>query len=187
MTRAKALSLALALQLLALVLLNQTWFSVSMAPNGSVVSLGDFDGATTYPVSMPIALLIIASTLVAAISTSVTRRIALAVGAVGSIAAVAIVTPQMAAKSIAALDQQLDRLTGIANTHGITELNINSAAVAWVWAVAMLANSVWMAASIFWSGKWQQRDRAQSKVQGKNRKVQAEAVSPIELWDDQRS
>ena len=187
MTRAKALTLALALQLIALLLLTQTWFSVSMAPNGTAVSLGDFDGATTYPVAMPITLLVIASTLVATISTSTTRAIALGLGAVASLLAVGVVLPQVATKSIASLDQQLDRLTGIANTHGISELNIVSANNPWFWAVALIANAFWLSAAIVWSRHWQQRDRSATRTNTSTGKSKAAQASPIELWDDQRS
>lgn len=185
MTKSRAISLALALGLLALLLLTQSWFDISMAPNQSVVNLGSFDGATTYPVALPLALFSLASLLVATISAKKMQLIAILLGLIGVVVSMVLTIPALAARNISALDQQLARLTGIANSHGITDLTIDSTYAGFAWVVVQTLLVFWLTLCAYWQPRWIKTDR--SKYQSPVKKNAKDETSAIGLWDSQRS
>lgn len=186
MTKSKTIALALALQLLGLILLTQAWVTISMASEGKSSLLGDFDGATTYPTAMPIALFAIAAVLIAAISHRVTRLVALTLASLAELVALALVLPQVLTQSISALDSQLDRLTGIANTHGIEDVSVSYSLAPWIWAFSTLLAAIWLAFAWFKQGSWQQQETADRYSTAKPAKKIKADTSTIELWDSQR-
>jgi hypothetical protein len=190
MNRSKSLAIALALQLLALVSLSQTWFDISMIADGSAVDLGAFDGASAYPAAASLSLLNLAALSIVAISTSRTRKIALAILAISSFGALLAVLPMALNKDISALDGQLDRLTGIANTHGLQSVDIASGVFVVLWALCTFVSfafSIWMTRL---SNNWSNQDRATTSQQQSSTNAAKSASKrrkdPIELWDDQR-
>ena len=187
MTKTRSLALALVLGLLALLLLTQSWFDISMAPNQSVVSLGSFDGASTYPVAMPLALFSLAALLVAAISIKRMQLVALILALIAVTASLFLVIPALAARNISALDQQLARLTGIANSHGISDLTVDSTYAGIAWIIAQSVLGIWLVISVYRQPKWSNSDRSRyqkSTVNGGKEKLD---TSSIGLWDSQRS
>lgn len=186
MSKSKTIALALALQLLGLITLTQTWVSVSMASEGKSNSLGEFDGATTYPIAMPIALFAIAAVLIAAISRRLNRLIALALASVAELGALAFVMPQVLTRAISALDNQLDRLTGIANTHGIEDVSVSYSWAPWLWAFATLIAATWLAFACLKQGSWQQQETSDRYSTAKPAKKNKADTSTIEIWDSQR-
>jgi hypothetical protein len=188
MSRPRALSIALAPQLLALIVLAQPWFKVYMLVDGKNVELGSFDGATTFPSTSPIALLSLAALSVVAISAAKTRVAAVLILITANLTALILITPMILQKQISALDTELDRLTGIANTHGLSNVTVSSTGFEYVW-LASLAITV---AVGFWllrlSKGWSNEDKSTSarpdrpKQSGSRVKTQ----SSIDLWDNQR-
>ena len=184
MTKFRVLGLGLTLELLALLLLTQSWFDISMAPNGEPVSLGSFDGATTYAVAMPLALFALAAMLVALITSRKAQLIVLGLSAVSVFAAIMLLAPEIFSKNIASLDTQLARLTGIANTHGISDLTIATTYAPFAWLLVQFLAGLWLTAALFWQRSWPVADKTTPAV--KSRKQQADG-STISLWDNQRS
>ena len=125
--------LLLCLSLVSLLLLTQDWFSISMRIDESDSSLGNFDGASTYPVAMPASLLTSASILIGFLMMGWGRRAALAVTALASGLSALWISMQVASLNVAALDSQLDRLTGIAKTHGVSGLSVDASLNPWLW------------------------------------------------------
>jgi hypothetical protein len=190
MTKSRSLAIALALQVAALLSLSQTWFVISMTADDSLVELGAFDGASAYPAAASLSLLNLAALAIVAISSSKTRTIAIAITAVSSLAALVVILPMALNRDVSALDGQLDRLTGIANTHGLQSLDISSSAFVVFWVASTLLSfmfSVWLLRS---SRKWSNEDRATLSTQQSNRVARKAASkkpkSSIDLWDDQR-
>jgi hypothetical protein len=190
MTKSRSLAIALALQVAALLSLSQTWFVISMTADDSLVQLGAFDGASAYPAAASLSLLNLAALAIVAISSSKTRTIAIAITAVSSLAALVVILPMALNMDVSALDGQLDRLTGIANTHGLQSLDISSSAFVVLWVVSTLLSlifSVWLLRS---SRQWSNEDRAALSTQQSNRVARKAAIkkpkSSIDLWDDQR-
>lgn len=186
MNRSKTLVLALALQLLSLLLLTQEWVAVSMAGEKGSVSLGNFDGATTYPVAMPLSLFALAAIVVSAISQRFTRISAMALAAISNASALAIILSQVITKSISALDPQLDRLTGIANTHGIKDVTVSIATAPWMWATTVAAAAIWLVFGLVWQKKWQRQEKTDRYATAKPSKKKSADTSTIEIWDSQR-
>ena len=186
MNKSKTLALALALQLLSLLLLTQEWVAVSMAGEKGSVSLGNFDGATTYPVAMPLSLFALAAIVVSAISQRFTRISAMTLAAIANAGALAIVLSQVATKSISALDPQLDRLTGIANTHGIKDLTVSIASAPWLWAATVAVAAIWLMFGLVWQQKWQSKEKTDRYTTGKPSRKKSADISTIEIWDNQR-
>lgn len=188
MSRPRALSIALAPQLLALIVLAQPWFRVSMIADGQNVELGSFDGATTFPATSPIALLSLAALSVVAISAARTRVAAILILIAANLAALILITPMILQKQISALDTELDRLTGIANTHGLSNVTVSSTGFEYLW-LASLAITV---AAGFWmlqlSKGWSNEDKSTSANpnQPKKRGSRVKTESSIDLWDNQR-
>ena len=186
MTKSRTLALALILQLLSLMALTQTWVSVSMANEGKSISLGEFDGATTYPIAMPLALFAVAAVLIAAISRRLSRLIALALATLAEIAGLALVLPQVFTSSISALDSQLARLTGIANTHGIDDVSVATSWAPAFWALTALLASILLTFSCFKQSSWRQQDSVDKYSTAKPSKKNKADTSTIEIWDSQR-
>jgi Tryptophan-associated transmembrane protein (Trp_oprn_chp) len=186
MNKSKTLAIALALQLLSLLLLTQEWVGVSMAGENSSVSLGNFDGATTYPIAMPLSLFALSAIVVSAISQRLTRISAISLAAISNASALTIVLSQVAIKSISALDPQLDRLTGIANTHGIKDVTVSIAAAPWLWAATLAIAAIWLLFGLVWQGQWQRQEKTDRYTTGKPSKKKSADISTIEIWDNQR-
>jgi uncharacterized membrane protein (TIGR02234 family) len=184
MTKFRVLSLGLTLELLALLLLTQSWFDISMAPNGEPVSLGSFDGATTYAVAMPLSLFALAAILVALITSRATQLIVIGLSMVSVFAAIMLLAPAIFSKNIASLDTQLARLTGIANTHGISDLTIGTTYAPIAWLLVQLLTGLWLAAALIWQRRWPVADKTTPVDKSTKQKTDGSTIS---LWDNQRS
>lgn len=169
------------LQLLGLLLLTQPWFNISMSLNGKPTSLGEYDATAAYSIAMPATLLAGAAVLVALLLTNLPRRLTLGFNAVVLSASVFWIGAQVMSKNVAGLDGQLDRLTGIANTHGAAGLSTEVSLFPWLWIVGtILAVLVCGYLAINKAG-WIKPTTTDSK--SKKMKL---PVSPIELWEQQR-
>lgn len=171
--------LLFAIQLLDLLLLTQTWFSIAIKVNGTNTTLGDFDATATYALAMPSSLLALASTLVAFLVAGKAKKFVLTFSALVSGALGGWLGIQVANQNIAGLDSQLDRLTGIAKTHGVDNLQVQVGFAPWVWlvvtGVAVLVGVYLVANRSAWTTR-------QSLIPAKSVK----ATSTIDLWEQQR-
>jgi hypothetical protein len=181
------------MQLLSILLLTQTWYSISMAPNGHSVVLGDYAGSDANPSAMPTLLFVAVALLVVGFTTGVGRIIAIVAALLGSAGALVLTGVATLTRNISALDSSLDRLTGIAQTHGISGLTTTQSAYAWAWLASQLLISLLLVASLWWQRNWvpgQTRAKAGAEADAKlgagSRKKPAAKKSAIELWDEQR-
>lgn len=184
MTKQRLLATALLFQLLALVLLVQTWFTLSMVIEDRPLELGAFDGSSAFPVSMPFALLALSALLVALISNGFALASALSLTSLSNLANLALVLPLIAAQDLSALASQLDRLTGIANTHGLDDLGVDQSLLPFAWIAVTLVSALIPAISLKHVGKWQ--SARFDRVGTANKSKRTPAVSTIDLWDNQR-
>lgn len=186
MTRGRALTIAITLQLLSVLALTQSWFQISMAPSGNTVQLGAYDGSTTYPAAMPLHLLGLAATMFATLTVRFARLLVLAIASLVSLLSLAFVGVSALSKQISALDGALDRLTGIANTHGISELSVETTFWFAVWIVCEFVVTFWLILTIIWQSKWQTTAIADASGKQTKSAKSRNASSTIELWDQQR-
>ncbi|MEN9342770.1 MAG: hypothetical protein RIR24_357, partial [Actinomycetota bacterium] len=138
MTRGKSLAIAAAIHLLSLLALSQNWFTISMVVDSTPVQLGSYSGASAYPVASPLSLLCLAALAVVAISSGVAQRLAIALTTISPALALFLVLPPALESDVSALDSQLDRLTGIANTHGLQNLTVSQTPFIMVWALLVV-------------------------------------------------
>ncbi len=171
--------LLLCLSLATLLLLTQDWFSISLRIDGSESSLGNFDGASTYPVAMPASLLTSASVLVGFLMMGWGRRAALAVTALASGLSALWISMQVASLNVAALDSHLDRLTGIAKTHGVAGLSVEASLNPWLWTGVTVLNCAIAIFLVFSKGSFVRP----ATPRPANSPVQE---STIDLWEQQR-
>ena len=182
MSNRRLVALLLALQLLALLLLTQTWFSISILINGKKTVLGDFDATQSYAISMSSTLLLLAMTLVIFLVSAPIARILLGFSTFISLAlGVWLVPIQASSKNISELDGQLARLTGIAKTHGVTGLEIEISFTPWLWFLVSLLAAL-LAGYLSVSAKGWVKALTPNKGKGKS----ANPTSAIDLWDAQR-
>jgi hypothetical protein len=113
-----------------------------------------------------------------------TQRVAIAITAISPILALAIVLPLAISNDVSALDVQLDRLTGIANTHGLQDLGIEQTAMITIWALLTALSAVAAVWMLFLSSRWQNLDRGVTVK--KQRATKARPKTTIDLWDEQR-
>lgn len=184
MSRSKSVALSLVFQALALLVLSQDWFSISMKADGALVELGSYNGASAYPVATPLALLSLAALSIVAISTGITQRVAIAITAISPVAALAVVLPLAVSNDVSALDAQLDRLTGIANTHGLQDLGIAQTSMITIWALLTALSAIAAVWMLLRSSRWQNLDRGVTIK--KQRATKARPKTSIDLWDEQR-
>ena len=182
MTRGRLLALLLVLQLLATLILTQTWFSIAMVLNGNPTTLGEYDGATTYAIAMPVNLLSLALLGVALLTRGLTTRILLAVLALVAIANGIFLMLQVLARNVSGLDSQLERLTGIAKTHGISDLQISTSAFPWIWLTVTILITLIAGYGTAVGRIWTLKALRQTKPTAR-----AAKLDPISLWEDQRS
>jgi hypothetical protein len=106
--------------------------------------------------------------------------------ALANVFALAIVLSQIATKTISALDPQLDRLTGIANTHGIKDVTVSIATAPWLWAATVAVAAIWLVFGLVWQQKWQKHENTDRYDAAKPAKKKSADISTIEIWDNQR-
>lgn len=186
MTKNRFLSLALLMQVILLILLVQTWFTLSMQIDSRTVSLGSFDGASAFPVTMPLALFSLVAILIALISAGKTAYAAVIATASANLVVLALTIPSLLVLDLSALDSQLDRLTGIANTHGLDELVISTSLASPVWIVANLIAVALLLYSFRLRKSWQKVESITRLPNGAKRTTTKEPDSTIDLWDSQR-
>jgi hypothetical protein len=174
-------TLLFAVQLLNLLLLTQTWFSISMNLNGANTNLGEFDATATYALAMPSSLLETAAVLVAFLVNGLAKRLVLGFSALATASLALWLGIQVSNRNVAGLDGQLDRLTGIAKTHGIDSLQVSVTFTPWVWlglAVLMVIIGGWLAVNTHpWTSKPTQANKGSSS---------GKTESTIDLWEQQR-
>ena len=179
--------LALVLQASALILISQTWYSISMSPEGHTVVLGDYSGADANPSAMATSGFSAVAILVLAFSQRLALRIAAALALIANVVLGFAVALGLANRNISALDTELDRLTGIAGTHGIKGLTIVQNSTGWVWLVIEIVLVLSLAYAAIVAPTAVRALKPSKSGKGKNTTSKAKAAATtIDLWDDQR-
>ncbi len=182
MPNRRLVALLLFLQLLGLLLLTQPWFEISMEVDGKNSELGAFDGSQSYSITMSASLLLLAITLVVFLVAKISARILMAVSSLlSAFLGMWIVLLQVLSKSVSELDSQLERLTGIAKTHGISGLEIDVSMYPWFWLATCLIGSILSGYLATSTGGWSKPD-----LQKNTAKKAKTPTSAIDLWDAQR-
>ena len=179
MSKSRLLAGLILLQLLSLLTITQSWYQVSMKVNGSDTKLGDFDGVTSYPLSMTLALFGLAAMAVAVLSRN--KRWGVGIASAVNLTLAIMLAFQVAHKNISALDSQLDRLTGIAKTHGLDTVSVEITLFPWI--SILLSTIIALAGGYLALTKWPASDiRYTAKTKG----AADSPTDAIGIWDQQR-
>ncbi len=184
MARNRAIAILLATQLIVVLLLTQPWYSISMSPNGTLVTLGQFSGADANPSALATAIFALLAILLATFLRNAALRVCLAFVVIANSALAVFVAEALSQNRISALDGALDRLTGIAQSHGIQDLHVETSWLSFAWLVSAALSLVLAVSCLIWQRNWL-AVRAAS-VSKKASKVTTTQPTTIDLWDDQR-
>ena len=179
MNKSRLLAILVMLQLISLLTITQSWYQVSMSINDKQTSLGEFDGVASYPLAMTLALFCLAALAVAALSRN--KRWGVAVASLVNLVLAFWLIIQVSQRNISALDSQLDRLTGIAKTHGLDSVSVELTIYPWLSIIVFLliaALGTYLAAS-----KW---PASSAKYSASSRAKSESPSDAIGIWDQQR-
>lgn len=162
----------------------QPWFSLEMAPDGTAVQLGRYDGFTTYSFLSPLFLVVLAALFASAFLGGLGRKVAGILALVAAGLGAVLLAPRIIGADISGLATQIEQLTGIAATHGIDDLTIVVLPWAWI-SLASLALLVAIEVTFLlterrWPKKVAKSDRYQT---GQTAKDENDTIG---LWDSQR-
>ena len=162
----------------------QPWYSLEMAPNGTTVELGRYDGFTTYAFLSPILLVCLAALFASAFIGGVGRKIAGALAIGVSLLGVGLLAPRILEADVSGLASQIEKLTGIAATHGIDDLTVIVLSWAWISLGSLLLLVAVQAGFLITERNWPKKiaksDRYQTAQTAKDEN------DTIGLWDSQR-
>jgi hypothetical protein len=150
-----------------------------MQVNGKQTVLGDFQGSQSYAVAMPVTLFLLAATLVSLLTGRKASRIVLVNESLVTTALAVWLGIQVTLANVAELDPQLERLTGIAKTHGVSGIDVTSGVNPWFWIATQLL-AVGFCGFLASRSKGWQRPSTATKGEGNK------PASAIDLWDSQR-
>ena len=184
LNKSKTLGLWALVLLANYIAIAQPWYSLEMAPNGTTVELGRYDGFTAYSFLSPILLVSLAALFAAAFIGGLARKIAgllaLALTAFGLV----VLAGKIAGSDVSGLAPQIETLTGIAATHGIKDLTVLVLPFASI-SLALLsllgaAEVVFLLSERTWPKRTAKGDRYQVQ------QSVSEPSDTIGLWDSQR-
>lgn len=178
LSKGKSLGLISVLVIAAFIFSGQDWFLVSMAPNDEAVILKNFDGYTAFAWLSPLLLVCLAAVLTTAISVNRTRVASLAVGLLAGLGLATLSLIGVLGQDLSGVAKQIEAATGIAATHGITDLLITTQPSAWLAIGVFLLIGLAFAAAIRSQRAWVVKQREASKAAPEN--------DSISLWDEQR-
>ena len=164
--------------------LAQPWYSLEMAPNGTTVELGRYDGFTAYSFLSPILLVSLAALFASAFIGGAARKIAGITASALTAFGLAVLASKVAESDVSGLAPQIEKLTGIAATHGIKDLTVLVLPFASIslilMALLVLVELVFLFSERSWPKRVAKGDRYQIQQSEKD------PSDTIGLWDSQR-
>ena len=184
LSKSKTLGLWALILLANYIAMAQPWYSLEMAPNGTTVELGRYDGFTSYSFLSPILMVSLAALFASAFIGGLARKIAgllaLALTAFGLI----ILTGKITAADVSGLAPQIETLTGIAATHGIKDLTVIVLPFATISLALLTLLAVAEVVFLITERRWPKRATKGDRYQVKQ--STGEPSDTIGLWDSQR-
>lgn len=183
-TKSRTLGLWAIVLLATYIAAAQSWFSLEMAPNESTVELGRYDGFTSYGFLSPILLVVLAALFASAFLGGIGRKVAGAIAVLATGLSALLLTPRVAGADVSGLSTQIEKLTGIAATHGIDDLTVITLPWAWITltclALLLAVEIIFFTTEHNWPKKLAKSDRYQT---GQTAKDDDDTIG---LWDSQR-
>lgn len=184
LTKSRTLGLWAIALLASYIAAAQPWFSLEMAPNGSPVELGRYDGFTAYGFLSPILLVCVAALFASAFLGTIGRKVAGGISILATALSAVLLAPRVIGADVSGLAPQIEKLTGIAATHGIDGLTVLT--LSWAWMTLACLGLLLAVEVLFllterkWPKKLAKSDRYQT---GQTAKDDNDTIG---LWDSQR-
>jgi hypothetical protein len=184
MTKGRLLTLWIAFTGFAYVCASQTWYTLSMSPNGDTVKLSSFDGLTSYGNLSALLMLNFAALFVVAFVGLWARRItSWLLVAINGLTLVWVLG-RVSAQDISGLAKQVEQMTGIAAAHGIDNVTVTTDNSAYLFIGALSATLLVSLTVAIASHRWPKR-ASKTELPNKTLKI-AEPDDAIGIWDSQR-
>lgn len=181
LTKGRTISVVLLLQVVAWLLSGQSWYQVSMAPDGESLVLQTFDGFTSYSFISALLLVALSGIAVALLSSKLARTVALLFSSFASICLAVFGTSNVLSTNLAGVSKQIESATGIAATHGLKGVETNTLIYAYLANASFVALAIATLAAAWFSRNWISRAKSPQKNPSRSK-----PTDPISLWDEQR-
>ncbi|WP_296631684.1 Trp biosynthesis-associated membrane protein [Rhodoluna sp.] len=166
----------------ATIAASQTWFQLSMSPNGDAVTISEFDGFTSYSFISAVLLASLAAAFVISFVGTLARKIIASFALLLSVAGLALLISRVSTSDISGLSVQIEKATGIAANHGIKNVDVVTTFWAQVgiagFVLLVLATAIVLLTERHWPARVAKIERRQS--------VAKAPTDSISLWDSQR-
>ncbi len=188
--------------LASLFLAGQSWYEVSMSPNDEVVTLKSFDGFTAYAWLSPILLVCLAAVAVAVLLSGIGSRVILGFGFLVSCLVAFLVARSVTTQDLGGVTKELESATGIAATHGITGLQIQTTQFAFLSLSTLLAVAGYFLYTLLSHKTWAMKSSSRTPRNGVGKtngqiksagsssagssKPKPASNDSIAIWDEQR-
>lgn len=184
LTRGRTLGAIALLILIALISSGQSWYQIAMAPNDQQVVIQEFDAYTTYPWISPLLLVCLLALAVTALTVGITRTAALSLGLAGSALLSFLSISAISSQDLTGLSDELEKATGIAATHGIKDLQIQTLHSPWFSLAAYCLIAILFGITIYLQRNW--RTKVRPSAARPKKATSLDLKDSISLWDEQR-
>lgn len=184
MTKGRLLALWVAFVILGYIFASQDWYTLSMTPDGDLVKLSSYDGFTAYANLSPLLMLNFAAILVISFVGSLSRKITFSLSALANLATLVWTIGRIASQDVSGLAKQVEQMTGIAATHGVTGLTVSTQMASTGFIVALLLISATGIVGLATERKWPKR-ASKTELPSSTSKNK-EPKDAIGIWDSQR-
>jgi hypothetical protein len=178
-------------------LAGQPWYEVTMSPNDEELLLKSFDGFSAYGWLSPMLLVCLAAAAVAALINGLGSRLVLCFGFLVSTATAFLTANAVAVQDLTGVKQELESATGVAATHGISGLGIQSTQfaflsstslclVAAVYLYSLITQASWVITPSSVKAPNTKTSMASNSKPAKPIRSKSTPKDSISIWDEQR-
>lgn len=158
-----------------------------MAPNAEVTDLGQFGGTAAFAFITPLLAIECLALLLILISSKPLRFVLSSLGLIASLLVGVLALIGWSTSDSSGLKSEIERLTGIALTHGL-ELSISNLFSGFIFFIACLLAGLSFGLILVSQNSWARRNRRYetNTSTGFNKSKPTEPRDSIGLWDSQR-
>ena len=196
-SKSRTLGFLFILIIVAFILAGQSWFLVLMSPNDEIVTLKNFDGFTAYAWLSSMLLVCLATAAVASLLSGFSSRAVFGFGFLVSALMTFMVASSVIVQDLGGVSKELESATGIAATHGLSGLQIETSQAAYLSLISLGLVSAGFLYAMFTQKSWTSNSSrtklkaAKSRPTGKGKssspaKAKQSPKDSIAIWDEQR-
>ena len=181
LSKGRSISVVLSLQVASWILSGQSWYQVSMTPDGESLVLQTFDGFTSYSFISALLLVALSGIAVAMLSNNFTRTLALLLSSLAGFCLSVLGITSVLSTNLTGITKQIESATGIAATHGLSGVETNTLFYAYLANASFVALAITTLTAAWFSRNWVNRLKSPQKKPSRPKPTDS-----ISLWDEQR-